>query len=166
MRSGISLARLSIGAVSLAAALLASGCGSAASTGASSAPAGPSVTVLVGPATGVGTVLVTSKGYTLYMFVPDMHRAVTCTGICATHWPPLKLPSGDALVAGPGVKSSLLGSDPDPAGGRVVTYNGWPLYTYSSDIQSGMATGQGLDLNGGKWYVMRTSGSPLISSGP
>jgi hypothetical protein len=69
-------------------------------------------------------------------------------------------------VAGPGVKSSLLGSDPDPAGGRVVTYNGWPLYTYASDIQSGMATGQGLDLSGGKWYVMRTSGSPLISSGP
>src|ERR1700689_2076626 len=143
MRSGTSLARLSIGAVSLAAALLASGCGSAATTG-TSAPAGPSVTVLAGPATGVGTVLVTSKGYTLYMFVPDKHRAVTCTGICATHWPPLKLPSGDAIVAGPGVKSSLLGSDPDPAAGRVVTYNGWPLYNYAPDIPSGMAHGPGL----------------------
>ena len=34
----------------------------------------------------------------------------------------------------------------------MVTYNGWPLYTYASDIQPGQATGQGIDLNGGKWY--------------
>lgn len=111
-----------------------------------------------------GTVLVTSAGYTLYMFVPDHRRAVTCTGLCTSYWPPLKLPSGYAVAAGPGVNASLLGSDPDPGGGRVVTYNGWPLYTYASDVQPGQATGQGIDLNGGEWYVMRPSGAPLISA--
>jgi len=163
--------RVVLAAVPLAALLLASGCGSSPQSASSAggtpvASGGPRVTVMARSVTGVDTVLVTGAGDTLYMFVPDHRRAVTCTGLCTSYWPPLKLPSGDAVAAGPGVNASLLGSDPDPGGGRVVTYNGWPLYTYASDIQPGQATGQGIDLNGGKWYVMRPSGAPLISSLP
>jgi predicted lipoprotein with Yx(FWY)xxD motif len=110
---------------------------------------------------GVGTVLVTAKGYTLYMFQPDNHRAVTCTGACAGTWPPLMLPEGAEPLAGSGVKGSLLSSAPDPAGGRVVTYGGWPLYGYTGDTAPGQATGQDIDLNGGEWYVMRVTGQPL-----
>jgi hypothetical protein len=62
-------------------------------------------------------------------------------------------------MAGAGVKAALLGSDPDPPGGRVVPYAGWPLYTYAGDTRSGEATGQALDMDGGLWYVMRPSGS-------
>jgi predicted lipoprotein with Yx(FWY)xxD motif len=111
---------------------------------------------------GAGTVLVTTAGYTLYVFAPDDHRAVTCTGACAGTWPPLMLPSGAVLAAGPGVKQSLLSSDPDPDGGRVVSYDGWPLYGYSGDVQSGQATGQDIDINGGEWYVISPSGQPVI----
>lgn len=57
-----------------------------------------------------------------------------------------------------GVKQRLLGSDPDPAGGRVVTYAGWPLYGYIADIGAGTANGQALDLNGGHWFVLAPSG--------
>ena len=48
------------------------------------------------------------------------------------------------------------------AGGRVVTYHGWPLYTYENDAQPGQATGQAIDNDGGQWYVLRPSGAPLI----
>jgi predicted lipoprotein with Yx(FWY)xxD motif len=120
------------------------------------------VTVLARSLPDVGAVLVDSQGYALYVFAPDDHRAMTCTGTCLGTWPPLMLPSGDALAVGSGVKSTLLGSDPDPAGGRVVTYDGWPLYTFTGDTQPGQATGQDIDLNGGKWYVIRPSGQPLI----
>jgi predicted lipoprotein with Yx(FWY)xxD motif len=150
-------------AVPLAALLLVSGCGgSAGSATGSQAGHGPKVTVIARSVPGVGQVLVTSAGYTLYMFQPDDRRSVTCTGVCTGTWPPLMLPSGGQAVAGPGVKSSLLGSDPDPSGGRVVTYDGWPLYTYTGDVQPGQATGQAIDLNGGEWYVLRPSGAPLI----
>ena len=44
----------------------------------------------------------------------------------------------------------------------MVTYDGWPLYTYTGDIDPGQATGQDIDLNGGDWYVLRPSGLPLI----
>ena len=108
-----------------------------------------------------------AKGYALYVFAPDNHHAVTCTGACAGTWPPFMLPTGGTLVAGRGVSSMLLWTEPDPDGGRVVAYDGWPLYTYSGDVQPGQATGQDIDLNGGEWYVLRPSGpAPEIAACP
>jgi predicted lipoprotein with Yx(FWY)xxD motif len=136
--------------------------GPAAAAGGAAAPGGPTVTVVARSLPHVGTVLVTSQDLALYVFAPDRHRAVTCTGACVGTWPPLMLPSGGRLVAGPGVDRALLGTDPDPSGGRVVTYAGWPLYTYTGDVDPGQATGQNINLNGGEWYVIRPSGHPLI----
>ena len=110
---------------------------------------------------GLGSVLVTDAGYALYMFPPDAAARVTCTGDCAFAWPPLILPDGASVVAGPGVRADLLGIVRAPGGKRVVTYNGWPLYTYLGDADPGHATGQGLDDDGGSWYVMRPSGQIL-----
>ena len=44
------------------------------------------------------------------------------------------------------------------AHGRVITYQGWPLYTYLGDASPGHAAGQGKNDDGGYWYVMRPSG--------
>jgi predicted lipoprotein with Yx(FWY)xxD motif len=109
----------------------------------------------------LGMVLVNAKGRTLYMFVPDKRKKVTCVGTCAKVWPPVKLPKGAKAVAAGKAKASLLGSDRDPAGGRVVTYNKWPLYTYVADTAPGQAKGQALNLNGGLWYVLSPSGKVI-----
>jgi len=110
---------------------------------------------------GLGTVLVNSKGLTLYMFAPDKQKRVTCKGQCATFWPPLKLKAGQKATAGGAAKKSLLGSDKNPSGGRVVTYNHWPLYTYVADSKPGQATGQAVKLNGGLWYVLSPAGKVI-----
>jgi predicted lipoprotein with Yx(FWY)xxD motif len=107
---------------------------------------------------GLGYVLVNGQGRTLYMFVPDKQKKVTCVGVCARVWPPVRLPVGAKPAATGRVKASLLGSDPNPAGGRVVTYARWPLYTYITDRRAGIATGQALNLNGGLWYVLSPTG--------
>jgi predicted lipoprotein with Yx(FWY)xxD motif len=107
---------------------------------------------------GLATVLVNAKGFTLYMFVPDKRRSVTCVRTCAAIWPPLKLVKGQKPVASGQAKAALLGSDRNPAGGRVVTYARWPLYTYVGDTSPGSAKGQALNLNGGLWYVLAPSG--------
>lgn len=109
----------------------------------------------------LGIVLVNGKGRTLYMFVPDKRKKVTCVGTCAVVWPPAKLPNGAKPVAAGQAKASLLRSDPDPEGGRVVTYAGWPLYTYVTDTSPGTAKGQALNLNGGLWYVLAPSGKVI-----
>lgn len=132
-----------------------------AATSAHSKAKGATVVVTTRKVGKLGTILVDSRGLTLYMFPPDKRKRVTCVSTCAAIWPPLKLPAGAKLVAKGLVKKSLLGSDPDPAGGRVVTYHGWPLYTYVADSKPGMATGQDINLNGGLWFVMAPSGAVI-----
>ena len=110
---------------------------------------------------GLGTVLVNSRGLTLYMFAPDKQKRVTCKGQCAVIWPPLKLKAGQKPTAGGAARKALLGSDPNPSGGRVVTYNHWPLYTYISDSKPGQAKGQAIKLNGGYWYVLSPAGKVI-----
>jgi predicted lipoprotein with Yx(FWY)xxD motif len=153
---------------------VAAGCGSGASSP-SSNPAKSST--LVPTTTGVssaaraqiatrilprlGTVLTNGQGHTLYLFIPDNGRQVTCVSTCAQIWPPVKLANGQQPVVSGQAKPSLAGSDPDPEGGRVVTYAGWPLYTYIGDSTPGSATGQGLNANGGLWYVLSPSGQAI-----
>jgi predicted lipoprotein with Yx(FWY)xxD motif len=137
--------------------------GAASPTASPSAAASATVVVTTRTINGLGTILVNSQGRTLYIFAPDNHSKVTCTGTCAVVWPPLKLPSGARAVASGGANASLLGSDPDPAGGQVVTYAGWPLYTYVGDTAPGTATGQALNLNGGLWYVISPSGTVITN---
>lgn len=161
-------------------ALIAAGCGSSSSsTSTSNAPgaakssygsstsssAGGSSKIATATIKGLGTVLVNSQGRTLYIFKPDNAKKVTCTGQCAAVWPPAKVTGGKPTASGD-VKASLLSSDPNPSGGRVATYNGWPLYTYVTDTGAGSARGQALNLNGGLWYVIGADGKPITKSAP
>ena len=117
----------------------------------------------IGTATiaGLGPVLVNAQGKTLYIFEPDNDKKVTCVGGCAAIWPPASLPTGQKAAASGAVKQALLGSDPDPSGGQVITYAGWPLYAYVADSSPGMATGEAVNLNGGLWYVISPSGKVI-----
>ncbi|MBO0692215.1 MAG: hypothetical protein J2P58_04910 [Acidimicrobiaceae bacterium] len=116
---------------------------------------------------GLGPVLTTSRGMVLYMFPPDAERHVSCVGECAAVWPPLTAAAHVPPKAGSGVQQSLLGTDPNPAGGPpVVTYDGWPLYTFVEDVKPKQARGQAQDLNGGYWYVIAPSGQPITVGAP
>ena len=132
-----------------------------ATAGASHHAAAKKVVISTRTVPGLGKVLVNSRGLTLYMFVPDKRKHVTCVSTCAAIWPPVFLPKNGKAVGVKGAKQSLLGSDRDPAGGRVVTYHGWPLYLYVADRKPGMATGQAINLNGGLWYVVAPSGAVI-----
>lgn len=159
--------------IPVALALIAAGCGSSSSnnnsttssaaTTTSSSSSAAAVTIATKDVSGVGTVLVNGQGKTLYIFQPDNAKKVTCTGACASIWPPQTLGSGAKATASGGVKASLLSSDPNPAGGRVVTYSGWPLYSYVTDTGPGTAKGQGIKLNGGLWYVISPGGRPITT---
>ncbi|HEY2309792.1 MAG TPA: hypothetical protein VGH46_01610 [Gaiellaceae bacterium] len=138
--------------------LVAAGLGGAA---AFAAPqhASSSAVVTTRKVNGLGVVLVNAKGRTLYTFAKDQRRHVTCTGACATYWPPLKWKGAGKPTGSGAVKSKLLGADMSPAGGEVVTYDKWPLYTYLGDGAAGQANGQDVNLNGGKWYVITPAGT-------
>jgi predicted lipoprotein with Yx(FWY)xxD motif len=134
-----------------------SGDGSTALRPRSSASASPVIRTVTVP--GLGRVLANDEGFVLYMFPPDKQAKVTCTGPCAGTWPPALAPAGAKPRAAGGVRTALLGTVAQPGSdARVITYNRWPLYTYVADLKPRTALGQALDLNGGYWYVLRSSG--------
>jgi predicted lipoprotein with Yx(FWY)xxD motif len=115
----------------------------------------------------VGTVLVNGQGQTLYMLTSEQGGKITCTQAngCTQAWPETLLTNGATTAkAGSGVQSSLLGTLKDASGNREVTYNHWPLYTFSGDSGPGVAKGQGLTSFGGTLYVLNGSGNPVTSS--
>ena len=124
----------------------------------------PSSSVEVGTAKigGLGTVLVRGTGHALYMFAPDDGSQLACSAACQKVWPPLIAPKSGVAKAIDGAKQSLIGSIKDPIDGkRVVTYYGWPLYTYVLDKAPHEATGQDVALNGGYWWVMTPAGKVI-----
>src|SRR5665647_2898740 len=85
---------------------------------------GPTYEVKVANVSGLGPVLVTGQGLTLYLFVPDHQSRSTCTDMCAVQWPPLILPKGvPRPVAGPGIKAALLSTTTRADGTMQITYN-------------------------------------------
>ena len=135
-----------------------------ATTTTPSTPATKSISLSVRTLPTVGAVLVDAEGRTLYTFAPDKHSTVTCVSSCTALWPSLKLASGETAAGSPQLKASLLGSDPDPEGGHVVTYAGWPLYTYAADAAAGQDNGQAIETNGGRWYVIAPSGKVITTN--
>jgi predicted lipoprotein with Yx(FWY)xxD motif len=107
----------------------------------------------------LGSILVDSKGITLYDFVKDKGGASSCYGACAALWPPL-ITKGTPH-AGRGVRASLLGTTKRKDGKVEVTYNRHPLYYFVSDRKPGQTTGQGVNQFGGPWWVLSPAGKEI-----
>ena len=105
------------------------------------------------------TVLTTSKGFTLYWFAPDTHTKSNCNGSCAQIWPPVK---GPATAKGVKGKFATIKRS---NGAVQATYNGHPLYTFTGDTAPKQTTGNGLNVNGGVWHEVTTSGTAKQGGG-
>jgi predicted lipoprotein with Yx(FWY)xxD motif len=134
-----------------------------AATGSGSTGGG---TVSTKSVSGVGDVLVDSKGAALYTNDMDTASKVACTDQCLTEWVPLAAQgtpsSSDSAV------QAKLGTMKRPDGGSQVTYKGIPLYTFVED-SSGQVTGNGFtDSFAGTtftWTAATTGGTSSGASG-
>ena len=104
----------------------------------------------------VGTVM-TSGGFTLYRYTKDRAEPPTssCTGTCASTWPPI---GGAAQPTLDGVDATLIGTLVRPDGSKQLTVDGWPVYRYIKDMLPGTVNGQGVD---GVWQAVGPDGKPL-----
>jgi predicted lipoprotein with Yx(FWY)xxD motif len=173
MRNSISAAVIVAG-IALAATACSSSLssnGTTAAPAASSATAQPSspaaassgtaaMTIGLQAVSGIdGKILADGQGRALYLFTGDKSSTSTCTGACASTWPPV---TASAMpMAGGGVSQSLLSTTKRADGTEQLTYNGHPLYYFSADSGSGMAKGQGLKAFGSDWYVLSAKGAKI-----
>ena len=117
---------------------------------------GPAVSTAT---TSLGRILVDPRGRTLYLFAKDKRGKSTCSGKCASAWPPL-IASGKPL-AGAGAKASLLGTTRRADGRLQVTYNHHPLYTFVKDTRKGQTNGEGIDAFGAEWDALSPVGTKV-----
>jgi predicted lipoprotein with Yx(FWY)xxD motif len=88
----------------------------AAPTAASAAARGPKVKVV---SSDYGRILADGRGRALYLFTADKGKASTCSGDCATAWPPYIVKSRPTAVSG--AKPGLVGTAAGPTSSRPPT---------------------------------------------
>lgn len=93
-------------------------------------------------------------GFTLYVFDNDLAApgTSTCSGGCATNWPPLLV--SDGAASGVGNLGTIVRADSS----IQATYNGRPLYFYIGDSAIGDSNGDGA---GGVWHSVAYS-NPFV----
>jgi predicted lipoprotein with Yx(FWY)xxD motif len=102
----------------------------------------PKFVVLSASEPGLGTILTTRGGLTLYTYTADTQDNSTVTGSLLTAWPPLLLPAGDVLTPGRGIVG--LGTYKLSNGETYVTWQGLPLYTFFKDTGPHVVNGHGV----------------------
>jgi len=148
-------------AVAAAAALVAcssAGASPSSSASSSSSPAAAAAGSLKSATIGGATVLTSSRGFTLYSFAPDTSTKSNCNGTCAQNWPPVTGPVTAAGVTG------TFGTIKRSDGSVQATFDGHPLYTFAGDTAPGQNKGNGLNVAGGLWHEITTSGSAPAGS--
>jgi predicted lipoprotein with Yx(FWY)xxD motif len=152
-------------------ALLAAACGGSGSYGASStpptsaaaaAPSATATTIALGNSK-LGQILVDSQGRSLYLFEADTAGTSTCISAgCIAEWPPLTATATPQV--GAGLAANRLGTTTRADGHQQITYAGHPLYYFAGDTQPGATAGQGLNDNGGLWYLVHNDGTSVNKS--
>lgn len=153
-------------------AVLAAACSSTTTSSAkpSSSTSTTSVAATVKVATSpYGKILVGTSGNTLYTLTADTPTTSACAGACLTIWPPLTVTGKP--TAGPGVNASMLSTLTLPDGATQVSYDGHPLYYFSSDKAPGEYNGQGLHFPvtavtnpKGYWWMVSPSGAYITKT--
>lgn len=132
----------------------------------SSAKSTPEKSTAAGASTGadlstadssLGTIVVDGKGMTAYYFTKDTKDSgvSACSGDCATAWPAIETTSDTPTVDG---VTGTVGTIPAADGGKQITIDGMPIYTFAKDMAPGDVNGQ--DANG-VWYVIAPDGTMI-----
>jgi len=116
-------------------------------------------TVLIVQHSNLGWVMAKADGHVVYTYAKDSKNgAPSCTGSCASVWAPVTgMPKAGPADNFPGTFGVVTGA----GGKKVISYNGYPLYTYvGAPVLS--TKGNGI---GGVWHVIKLSARDVTPIG-
>jgi len=168
MRLSIRNSVMAVLAVGVAALVLAA-CGGNDDGGDATAADAGSGSGVVSVRTVDGTdVLADAQGHTLYSADVEKGGQIKCTGMCTSFWEPTTASAKDAKAASTQLELNL-GTVQRPDGGRQLTLEGIPLYSFTEE-GAGQLDGDGFvdDFNGTHfvWTVAATDAGSPASSAP
>jgi len=105
--------------------------------------------------TSLGSVLVDSRGHTLYVFDLDRGKKSSCTGACTSLWHAFLTSTKPLAVHG--VSAAKIGLAKRANGKFQVTFMGHPLYFFVSDTKAGDVHGASV----AHWAAFSPTGAKL-----
>jgi predicted lipoprotein with Yx(FWY)xxD motif len=138
-----SIGKWGTGAAVAALAVVMAGCGSSSSGGSTTtlAPAkNVAASSLQTHSSKIGTVLVTSKGLTIYELQGATGSNTKCDSSCQAFWPPVM------------------------QGASQIVVNGHPAFTFTNDSAAGQTHGQGAKDTWGTWWALDANGNPITGA--
>jgi predicted lipoprotein with Yx(FWY)xxD motif len=119
---------------------------------------------------GVGTVLTNQSGMTLYSPRQEAGGMIKCTASCLSFWFPATVGKGVTPRAASTVTGTLGTIQRPDGGGRQLTCDGKPLYTFKLDSAPGQVHGNDFSDHFGSqsftWHAITTSGGAATSGQP
>lgn len=143
------------------AAALAGGTLAVLSAGAASA----STATFTSSNAGAFTELLTANGRSVYVLATEKGGTLHCTSAaCLKDWHPYEVASTvKSVTRSAGVKGTF-GFVKRTSKLKQVTFNGYPLYTYSGDTTKAHTNGEALDEFGGRWYLVHAPATKATST--
>ena len=108
---------------------------------------------------GFSGALVNHSSKTLYVLSSEKGAKIKCKSSCLSAWPPLLVKRSVTKVALGAHVDGKIGFVTRSATMKQVTFNSFPLYTYSGDTGSLQSNGEGIVALGGTWYLVKASSS-------
>jgi predicted lipoprotein with Yx(FWY)xxD motif len=106
---------------------------------------------------GYSGALVNRTSHTLYALSSERGAKIKCKGTCLHLWPPLLVKrSVKRISLGVGVKGKI-GFVVRSKTMKQVTFNSFPVYTFSGDKGTLKSKGQGIVAFGGTWHLIRAA---------
>jgi predicted lipoprotein with Yx(FWY)xxD motif len=117
--------------------------------------------------TGFSGVLEANTSLTYYVLSDEVGGTLHCTGQCLSSWPPLLVGSATTAAEvslGAGVDGKI-GFVTRSATQKQVTFNSYPVYTFSGDTGPNQSNGQGITEPGGAtWHLVDASATTASST--
>ncbi len=110
-------------------------------------------------------ILENTSARSLYILSTEKGATLKCTSSsCLQTWPPLLVPTATTSVTfGAGVKGTI-GFVTRSATEKQVTYNSYPVYTFSNDTGPNQSSGQGVAADGGTWTLVTASATTAAAT--
>jgi predicted lipoprotein with Yx(FWY)xxD motif len=114
---------------------------------------------------GYSRLLVNQSSRSLYVLSVERGARIKCSSrTCLSIWPPFLVnKSVTSISLGAGVKGKI-GFVARGKTTKQVTFNSYPLYTYSGDNGAKQTHGQGIASDGGTWHLVRATATSAAAT--
>jgi predicted lipoprotein with Yx(FWY)xxD motif len=110
------------------------------------------------------SVLAASSNDSLYLLSVEVGAVIKCGAGCTSVWLPLLVTSSTTKIAlGAGVKGKI-GFVARSSTMDQVTFNSYPVYTYTGDSGPGQSNGEGIVADGGTWYLLHAGATTAATT--